>query len=148
MNFGGYRVNQELPFYLGYNLAMRARLLVCAAMATLSSGFSLAGQTFLRGDEDIPKLMMDSTLVCKGEVIDAPEAIGVLDVGPTQRTATAFVHVDRCFKGEEPAGEVVPVLFDNRVPSGGSSGGRLYVILRKNDGYSLFFLKPQWDNMY
>jgi hypothetical protein len=39
------------------------------------------------GTENIPPLIADSTLVCKGEV------------------------VDRCFKGERPASEIVAVLF-------------------------------------
>jgi hypothetical protein len=33
-----------------------------------------------------------------------------------RRTATAVVHVDRCFKGERPAIEIVPVLFGHILP--------------------------------
>jgi hypothetical protein len=48
--------------------------------------------------------------------------------------------MDRCFKGERPASEVVSVLFDNILPPGGGP----YVVLRKGD-YRLFFLKPEED---
>jgi hypothetical protein len=84
--------------------------------------------------------MADSALVCKGEVVEAAEVTVVSDPRPPHRTATAIVHVDRCFKGERPASEVVPVLFDNILPPGGGP----YVVLRKGD-YSLFFLKPEED---
>ncbi len=84
--------------------------------------------------------MADSALVCKGEVVEAPEVTVVSDPRPPHRTATAIVHVDRCFKGERPASEVVPVLFDNILPPGGGP----YVVLRKGD-YRLFFLKPEED---
>jgi hypothetical protein len=93
-----------------------------------------------RGVENIPKLMADSALVCKGEVVEAAEVTVVSDPGPPHRTATAIVHVDRCFKGERPANQVVPVLFDNILPPGGGP----YVVLREGD-YSLFFLKPEKD---
>jgi len=88
--------------------------------------------------------MKDSTLVCKGEVIEAPEVIALPDSSPPRLTATAFLHADRCFKGERPASEIVPVLFDNILPGGGTSGGRKYVVLRKGD-YGLYFLKPEGD---
>ena len=54
----------------------------------------------------------------KGEVVEAAEVTVVSDPRPPHRTATAIVHVDRCFKGERPASEVVPVLFDNILPPG------------------------------
>ncbi|HMD06594.1 MAG TPA: HEAT repeat domain-containing protein [Candidatus Acidoferrum sp.] len=86
--------------------------------------------------------MADSALVCKGEVVEAADVTVVSDPRPPHRTATALVHVDRCFKGERPASEVVPVLFDNVLPPGGGP----YVVLRKGD-YRLFFLKPK-ENKY
>jgi hypothetical protein len=84
--------------------------------------------------------MVDSALVCKGEVVEAAEVTVASDPQPPHRTATAFVHVDRCFKGERPASELVPVLFDNILPPAGGP----YVVLRKGD-YRLFFLKTEED---
>jgi HEAT repeat protein len=94
-----------------------------------------------RGVENIPKLMADAALVCKGEVVESAGVTVVSNPGPPHRTATAIVHVDRCFKGEQPTSELVPVLFDNILPLGGGP----YVVLRPGD-YSLFFLKPEKDN--
>ena len=84
--------------------------------------------------------MTDSVLVCKGEVIEAAAVTVSSDLRPPHRTATAIVHVDRCFKGERPASELVPVLFDNVLPP--SAGP--YVVLRKGD-YRLFFLRTEQD---
>ena len=110
----------------------------CVPMAAILCSHALAYPGPLRGTENIPKLMADSTLVCKGEVVEAAEVTVVSDPRPPHRTATAIVHVDRCFKGERPASELVPVLFDNILPPGGGP----YVVLRKGD-YRLFFLKPE-----
>ena len=107
-------------------------------MAAILCSHALAYPGPLRGTENIPKLMADSALVCKGEVVEAAAVTVVSDPRPPHRTATAMVHVDRCFKGELPASEVVPVLFDNILPPGGGP----YVVLRKGD-YRLFFLKPE-----
>ena len=85
--------------------------------------------------------MRDSTLVCKGEVVEAPEVVVSNDPEPAHRTGTAQVHVDRCYKGEPPASEMVAVLFDNILPSGGAGP---YVLMRKGD-YRLYFLKPERD---
>ncbi len=108
------------------------------AMAGILCSHVLAYPGPIRGTENIPKLMADSSLVCKGQVVEAAEATVVSDPRPPHRTATAIVHVDRCFKGERPASELVPVLFDNVLPPGGGP----YVVLRKGD-YRLFFLKPE-----
>jgi HEAT repeat protein len=120
-----------------YNAGMRAPLLG----AVFSLLFALHAFPYpgpVPGTENVPKLMTDSTLVCKGEVVEAPEARVSSDPQPPHRTATAVVHVDRCFKGERPSGETVFVLFDNILPP--SAGP--YVVLRKGD-YRLFFLKPE-----
>jgi hypothetical protein len=109
-------------------------------MAAILCSHALGYPGPLPGTENIPKLMADSALVCKGEVVEAAEVAVVSDPRPPHRTATAIVHVDRCFKGERPASEVVPVLFDNILPPGGGP----YVVLRKGD-YRLFFLKPEED---
>ena len=115
---------------------MQARLLLCVPMAVLASSLAFAYPRAPVGTEDIPKLMADSALVCKGDVVEAPEVIVSSDPRPPHRTATAVVHVDRCFKGP-PGSQVVLVLFDNILPPGGGP----YVVLRKGD-YRLFFLKP------
>src|SRR4030095_16516273 len=88
------------------------------------------------------ELKNDATaLVCKGKILEAPEVKFVSDPHPPRLTAIAIVHMDRCFKGARPANEMVPVLFDNMLPS---SGAGPYVVLRKGD-YSLFFLKAEAD---
>jgi len=122
---------------------MRASFL-CAAIPLLFSPFAFGGPGPVPGSENIPKMMAESTLVCKGEVVDAPGVIASPNPPYPRRTATAFVHVDRCFKGELPAGGTVPVLFDNILPGGGTSGGTPFVVLQKGD-YRLYFLKPEGD---
>ncbi len=117
---------------------MRVGPLLCVPMAAILCSHALAYPRPPHGTENIPKLMAESTLVCKGEVVEAAEVSVVSDPRPPHRTATAIVHVDRCFKGERPASELVPVLFDNILPPGGGP----YVVLRKGD-YRLFFLKPE-----
>ncbi len=107
-------------------------------MAVLLSPLAFAYLGPIPGTENIPKLIADSTLVCKGEVVEAPEATVSSDPQPPHRTATALVHVDRCFKGERPAGGLVLVLFDNILPPFAGP----YVVVRKGD-YRLFFLKPE-----
>jgi len=90
------------------------------------------------GAENIPALMAESTLVCKGEVVEAPTPTFVRSSAALARmTATAEVHPDRCFKGTPP-GSTIPVLFDRFLPA---AGGPAFV-LRKGD-YRVFFLKPQ-----
>ena len=116
---------------------MRRGTLLCAPIAVLLSPLAFAYPGPIPGTENIPKLMADSTLVCKGEVVEAPEVTVSSDPQPPHGTATAVVHVDRCFKGA-PGSEVVLVLFDNILPPGGGP----YVVLRKGD-YRLFFLTPQ-----
>ena len=117
---------------------MRAGTLFCAPIAILLSPLAFAYPGPTPGTENIPKLMADSALVCKGEVIEAPEVTVSSDPQPPHRTATALVHVNRCFKGEPPASEAVLVLFDNILPPGGGP----YVVLRKGE-YRLFFLRPE-----
>jgi hypothetical protein len=117
---------------------MRVGPLFSVPMAAILCSHALAYPGPLRGTENIPKLMADSALVCKGEVVEAAGVTVVSDPRPPHLTATAIVHVDRCFKGERPASEVVPVLFDNILPPGGGP----YVVLRKGE-YRLFFLKPE-----
>ena len=123
---------------LDYNSGMRVGPLFCAPMAAILCSHALAYPGPPPRTENIPKLMADSALVCKGEVVEAAEVTVVSDPRPRHRTATAIVHLDRRFKGERPASELVPVLFDNILPP---SGGP-YVTLRKGD-YRLFFLNPE-----
>jgi hypothetical protein len=126
-----------------YNSAMHT-VLLCSALSLILAPFASASTDLSGGAEKIPKLMADSTLVCKGEVIVAPALVFSAKAPSLHWTATAFIHTDRCFKGETPLSETVPVLFDNILPSGGTSGGTPYVILRKGD-YRLYFLKPEAD---
>ena len=114
---------------------MRVGPLFCAPLAAVLCSHALAYPGPHPGTENIPKLMADSALVCKGEILEAPEMKFVSDPQPPRRTAVAIIHMDRCFKGARPANEMGPVLFDNMLPS---SGGGPYVVLRKGD-YRLFF---------
>lgn len=106
-------------------------LLMCLG----SDAFAFPGP--LPGTEDIPGMMAASTLVCKGEVVEAPNTIYVRSSADTTRLmATASVRPDRCFKGNAN-GSSIPVLFDGSV-----SGNSPSFVLRKGD-YRLFFLTPQ-----
>jgi hypothetical protein len=97
-----------------------------------------AGPVPRPGTEPIPKLMEQSSLVCKGEVKSAPEVEFVEH--PERFTGTATVLIDRCFKGSPPPNEI-HVLFDREVPRAGGGGE---VVLRNGD-YRLFFLRSQGD---
>jgi hypothetical protein len=118
-------------------IGMHAKSLCSVALLLCCNTGALASPGPLPGTENIPKLMADSTLVCKGEVVEAPTPTFVpSSAGMTRLTATANVRPDRCFKGA-PQGSLVPVQFDGFVSSVDSS-----FVLRKGD-YRLFFLKPQ-----
>src|ERR1700730_17826016 len=121
---------------------MRVGPMLCVPLAAVLCSDALGYGRPPYGAENIPKLMTDSALACKGEVVEAAQGTVVSDPQPPHRTATAIVHVDRCFKGQRPASEIVPVLFDNILPPGGGP----YVVLRKGD-YRLFFLKLE-ENKY
>lgn len=123
---------------------MRAGTLLGGTVAFLLSApvFGFPGPPV--GTENIPQLMTDSTLVCKGEVIEAPDVTFSANPQLPRLTASAIVRVDRCFKGQPPDGGVVPVLFDNVLPTGGMGGGTLFVVLQKGD-YRLYFLKPKGE---
>jgi hypothetical protein len=112
------------------------------ALSLTSLSIASAGPGPLNGTENIPQLMGEATLVCKGEVVDAPQVVGSPNAPLPLQTATATVHVDRCFKGSRPKSEIVPIVFDGIFPSGGTSGGKTYVILR-NGEYRLYFLKAE-----
>ena len=116
------------------------------AISTLTSSPAALGfpNPLRAGRENIPRLMAESTLVCKGEVIDAPAVTFSANVPASQLTATAVVRTDRCFKGQPPDGGIIPVLFDNVLPGAGWSGGTPPVVLRQGD-YLLLFLRPRDD---
>jgi hypothetical protein len=87
----------------------------------------------LDGSENIPKLLDESSLVCKGEVTASAKPLPLADA--PRMTGTATVHVDRCFKGD-PGGNEIHVLVDGFVPPG---GGHMFAL---NQGdYRLFFLR-------
>src|ERR1700674_4129448 len=98
---------------------MRVALWLCAPLAALlwSPTFGYLGPN--PGTENIPQLMADSTLVCKGEVVEAAALKISAGPSPPRLTAAARVHVDRCFKGELPPGGAVLVLFDSILPPAG-----------------------------
>jgi hypothetical protein len=87
------------------------------------------------GTENIPKLMSEATLVCKGLIEGAPPLTSAVD--PPRFSTTATFHAVRCFKGEPPSANF-SVLFDGVLPAGGGPA----LILRTGD-YVLLFLKPK-----
>jgi hypothetical protein len=119
---------------------MRPALFVCLLIGMLIGPASKAFPRPPDGSENIPKLMADSTLVCKGEVTEAPEVTYSSDPDLPHQTAIAVLHLDRCFKGSPPANETILVLFDAVLPATGGD----YVAFQKGD-YRLFFLKPVAD---
>jgi hypothetical protein len=119
---------------------MRVRAWLWSPLAAFLCSSALAYPRPRDGTENIPKLIADSTLVCKGEVIDAPAVTPTRDPSPPHLTATALVQAGSCFKGEMPPSNVLSILFDGIVPMASSP----YVVLRKGE-YRLFFLKPEND---
>jgi hypothetical protein len=86
------------------------------------------------GTENIPKLMEESTLVCKGEVTAAPKPVFLANA--PRMAGTAMVLVDQCFNGD-PGGNEIRVAVDSFLPPGGGP-----TFLLKAGDYRLFFLKP------
>src|SRR5260370_24930089 len=64
---------------------MRVGPMLCAPLAAVLCSHALAYPGPLRGTENIPKLMADSALVCKGEVVEAAEVTVVSDPRPLPR---------------------------------------------------------------
>jgi HEAT repeat protein len=123
-----------------YNVLMRVAVLVFAApLAAVLCPSAFGYARSAEGTENIPQLIADSTLVCKGEVVSAPPIQVVSEISPPHLTASATVHIDRCFKGPTPPNESVSVLFDGLMGAPAP-----YMVLRNGD-YRLFFLKPQQD---
>jgi len=121
-----------------YNPGMRVGPLFSAPMAAILCSHALAYPGPLRGTENIPKLMADSALVCKGEVVEAAAVTVVSDPRPPHRTATAMVSRGSVLQGGTAGQRSSAVLFDNILPPGGGP----YVVLRKGD-YRLFFSSPK-----
>ena len=114
-----------------YTEIMRVALLV-VGVAFLSSHAVRASTVHVFGIENIPSLMASSDVVCKGEVVEAQEV--TFSTTPAlpelpRRTATAIVRADRSFKGNPPSNQPLPVLFDQVLPGGATTGGRIYVVL-------------------
>ncbi len=65
---------------------MRVGPLLCSPLAAVLCSHALAYPGPPRGTENIPKLMADSALVCKGEVVEAAEVTVVSDPRPPHRT--------------------------------------------------------------
>jgi hypothetical protein len=120
---------------------MKGNVLRLILILLVNCACALAYPVPMPGTEDIPKLMATSSLVCKGEVTDAPAPVFVQSSENIPRmTAVAHVQPDRCFKGT-PQNSSIPVLFDGFSTCCGPS-----FVLRKGD-YRLFFLIPR-DGKY
>jgi hypothetical protein len=113
---------------------MRRLLFCCGLLVIAAIAPAYAYPRPPEGTEDIPKLVMDSALVCKGEVKFAPPA--TQGQRATESTARAVVDMDRCFKGDA---STATVLFDATF-----SGVDPAFVLRTGD-YYLFFLKPKGE---
>ncbi|HEY2497353.1 MAG TPA: HEAT repeat domain-containing protein [Candidatus Angelobacter sp.] len=128
-----FNARQRLPARL-FELFM-VSIRSTAWLVLLACSFGYAYPRPPEGNEPIPKLMSDSSLVCKGEVSFAPPI--KFAPQPPRFSGTANVHVDRCFKGDLPSSDI-SVLFDDVLPAAGGPS----VVLRTGD-YRLFFLKFQ-----
>jgi hypothetical protein len=119
---------------IAYMRASPARTALCLVFSACSFAGASPRPPF--ATEPIPKLMADSSLVCKGEVTSALAIKFAFQ--PQRFSGTATVHVDRCYKGIPPSNDI-SVLFDDTLPS---AGGARQVVLRTGD-YRLFFLKSE-----
>jgi hypothetical protein len=111
-------------------------MLLCSLIALFICSHASGYPRPIPGTENIPKLMADSTLVCKGEVVRTDEVKPSVAPSPYNAAVIAIVHMDRCFKGETPADYMVSILFDDTPPP---TGGRYTA--PPNGDYRLFFLK-------
>jgi len=84
--------------------SMWARISLLFATVLCSSCALIAYPAPMPGSENIPKMMAEATLVCKGEVTAAPVPISRTD-GTTFKV-TATVRMDRCYKENAVAAEV------------------------------------------
>jgi hypothetical protein len=86
---------------------------------------------------DLPGLLEESEVVCKGEVVDASPPKSVVGNIP-RGTGVAVIQTDRCFKGSAPS--EVRVATDEYVPSAGFGAG-MPLFVPKVGEYGLFFFK-------
>ncbi len=107
----------------------------CAPLAAVLRSHALAYPGPLPGTEDISKLMVDSALVCKGEILEAPEVKFVSDPELLRDTAIAIVHMDlvlqRRAAGKRNGASVVRqhAAIIGRWTVCGASEGRLQLVL-------------------
>jgi len=129
----------KIPIQIGILILGANILLAGQSAGDLSKMFpkQIAG-----GDEDIPAMMSAANFVCKGEVTSAPVPIFSREDGP-RMTATAYVRIDRCFKGDL-TGKTVGVQIDNVLEA---AGGSWHAFLLRSGEYDLLFLKP-WNDRY
>lgn len=97
--------------------SMSAKTPTTVVVLLLVGAFAFASPGPLPGTGNIPKLLADSALACKGEVISAPTLLRLpSSAGMARNTATAEVRPDLCFKGTPP-GNSIPVRFDSYASS-------------------------------
>ncbi len=96
----------------------------------------------LEGLEDIPAMLSAATYVCKGQVIEAPETTFSRDE-TARMTGTAYVRIDRCFKGDL-TGKTIGVQVDNVLDA---AGGGWHAFRLRSGEYYLLFLNP-WNDHY
>jgi hypothetical protein len=100
---------------------------------------AVAGPQPMPGSEDIPRLLEASSLVCKGEVVEAPELKFSSNQDAARFTALATIQVDRCFKGK--AESFIHVYVDEFLfPTSPT-------FTLEKGAYRLFFLKPRDKNL-
>jgi HEAT repeats len=111
-----------------YLLRRLFRMLLCMVAATAA----LAYPRPPAGTEDIPGMMQSATLVCKGEVTDAPKPVTTPNT--PRYTVFATVRMERCFKG-------TPVEREIRVQMEGAVSPVDPAFVLYTGDYRLFFLK-------
>jgi hypothetical protein len=112
-------------------------LIVAAYFVTAVNAFGYPSP--LPGTEPIPEMMQEASLVCKGEVTSAPTP--TLGDNTPRTSGTAWVRLDRCFKGDVGRSPI-PLAVDQYYAPG---GGPTFFI--KPGDYRLLFLTPK-DGRY
>jgi hypothetical protein len=108
---------------------------VCFLTAVNAFGYPVP----LPGTEPIPEMMQEASLVCKGEVTSAPTP--TLGDNTPRMSGTAWVRLDRCFKGDVGRSPI-PLAVDQYYALG---GGPTFFL--KPGDYRVLFLTPK-DGRY
>src|ERR1019366_986304 len=119
---------------------MNSRL-VYAVLFLLCAATAYAGlfPDHVESYDHIATLLDKSTVVCKGEVLQAP-APKYISNELLRGTGISVIRVDRCFKGSAPT--QVQIATDEYLPAAGFGGGGTLLVPKPGE-YGLFFLASQ-----